>query len=55
MPSSLTDLLAPGGRLVLPVGGPQSQQLVLVTRSADGLQQQVVEPVNFVPMLGGVV
>ena len=55
VPSSLTDLLGLGGRLVLPVGGPQSQQLVLVTRTAGGLQQQVIEPVNFVPMLGGVV
>lgn len=55
VPEALLALLAPGGRLVLPVGATQ-QQLVLVRRELTGeLTQQVIEPVKFVPMLGGVV
>lgn len=55
VPRALTDLLAVGGRLLLPVGAGRNQQLMLVTRHADGLREQVIEPVHFVPMLGGVV
>lgn len=55
VPAALTDLLAVGGRLVLPVGGTQQQSLVLVTRTEEGLRQEVIEPVHFVPMLGGVI
>ncbi|MEZ5232567.1 MAG: protein-L-isoaspartate(D-aspartate) O-methyltransferase [Acidimicrobiales bacterium] len=47
--------LAPGGRLVMPVGpGPDEQRLVRVRRSADG-QRVAEEPlgwVRFVPLLG---
>ena len=46
--------LAPGGRLVAPVGAGQSQSLVQITRLPDGsLQQQVLAPVTFVPLLAG--
>lgn len=50
----LTEQLAPGGVLIAPVG-PQGgeQKLVRVTRDADGLHESVLEPVSFVPLLGG--
>lgn len=55
VPATLTDRLAVGGRLILPVGSGEKQVLMLVTRTEQGLSQQVIEPVRFVPMLGGVV
>lgn len=55
VPSALVDLLAVGGRLVLPVGAGQQQSLMLITRTEEGLKQEVIEPVHFVPMLGGVI
>jgi protein-L-isoaspartate(D-aspartate) O-methyltransferase len=51
IPRPLLDQLAPGGRLVIPVGRG-SQDLVLVTRTADGLDRKSVIPVRFVPMTG---
>ena len=44
------------GVLIAPVG-PQGgeQKLVRLTRDADGLHESVLEPVSFVPLLGGVV
>ena len=55
VPPALIDLLAVGGRMVLPVGAGQGQSLVLVCKTLDGITQQTIEPVHFVPMLGGVV
>ena len=55
VPTTLTDLLAVGGCLILPVGAGQQQSLVRVRRTAEGLQQEVIEPAHFVPMLGGVI
>lgn len=51
----LVEQLAPGGVLIAPVG-PQGgeQKLVRVTRDADGVHESVLEPVSFVPLLGGV-
>ena len=55
VPTALTDLLAVGGCLILPVGAGQQQSLVRVRRTAEGLQQETIEPAHFVPMLGGVI
>jgi protein-L-isoaspartate(D-aspartate) O-methyltransferase len=46
--------LAPGGRLVAPVGAEGAvQELVVVTKRDDGtLERRVVIPVRFVPMTG---
>jgi len=51
IPQPLLDQLAPGGRLVIPVGS-HSQDLVLVTRTADGFERRSITPVRFVPMTG---
>jgi protein-L-isoaspartate(D-aspartate) O-methyltransferase len=55
IPQSLTDQLAIGGRLVMPLGEAwQHQTLVVVTKQSDGsLQRRDVLPVHFVPITGG--
>ena len=54
VPQPLLDQLAPGGRVVMPLGAPDSiQHLVKVTRQADGsLEQSDLGPVRFVPLVG---
>lgn len=53
IPEGLREQLAVGGRLVIPVGGDQAQELQLVTRTPEGFDTRVVEPVRFVPLLAG--
>ena len=50
IPAALTEQLADGGRLVLPVGG-QRQQLVLVQRTGERLTRSGHESVRFVPLV----
>jgi len=53
IPQPLLDQLAPGGRLVAPVGpAGEEQELVVVERGAAGLTRRTVIPVRFVPMTG---
>lgn len=51
IPSQLLDQLAPGGRLVMPVGGAASQELILVRRTAEADVRERLEMVNFVPLI----
>jgi len=54
IPQDLLDQLAVGGRLVIPVGVDE-QILVLVERRVESdYRQTKLEPVKFVPLLGGV-
>ena len=64
VPSILIEQLKPGGVLIAPVGtAPKSnnpfavesfsQQLTKIIRSEDGVKQQMLIPVMFVPMLPG--
>ncbi|MDD9884018.1 MAG: protein-L-isoaspartate O-methyltransferase [Gammaproteobacteria bacterium] len=58
VPEKLLAQLAVGGRLVIPVGDSDAQQLRIITRhgSGDGsgdFEQQLCDAVRFVPMLGG--
>ena len=53
LPTQLLEQLAPGGRLILPVGG-ERQQLMMVTATPEGFVEEVIEEVNFVPMVRGV-
>ena len=52
VPKALTDQLAEGGRLVLPVGDSQ-QTLQLIERSGSQLTSRILEPVRFVPLIDG--
>ena len=54
LPAALLEQLAPDGRLILPVG-VRRQQLMMVTSTTDGYIEEIIEEVNFVPMLQGVV
>jgi protein-L-isoaspartate(D-aspartate) O-methyltransferase len=56
IPPALLSQLAPGGRLVMPVGDQDSEQeLVLVQKDATGrLASRQLFPVRFVPLLRGV-
>jgi protein-L-isoaspartate(D-aspartate) O-methyltransferase len=54
VPRPLVEQLAPGGRIVMPIGDPGwVQQLVKVTKNDDGtLVQQNLGGVRFVPLIG---
>jgi len=54
VPQPLVDQLAPGGRLVMPVGDPGGvQELVKVTKRPDGtMRQDNLGGVRFVPLIG---
>lgn len=54
IPETLLRQLAPGGRLVIPVGGDK-QHLHVVTRSDQGFETEIVEAVFFVPLRPGTV
>lgn len=51
VPQPLIDQLKVGGRMVVPVGG-RFQDLVVMTKTADGLERESLGPVIFVPMTG---
>ena len=51
-PPSLYAQLEPHGRLVLPVGGRDGQELVLVVRSSEGPAVVRSVPCRFVPLVG---
>ncbi len=52
LPKALLEQLAPGGRLIAPLGA-QEQSLCLVERTASGFREQWLEPVRFVPIRAG--
>ncbi len=54
IPKELLNQLADGGRMVIPLGGDR-QELTLVTRRGQNFDYRVIEPVFFVPLLGGVI
>lgn len=53
VPQALLDQLAPGGRLVIPVGSGDVQQLLLIVREEEGFSRHVLDAVRFVPLLNG--
>jgi protein-L-isoaspartate(D-aspartate) O-methyltransferase len=54
VPEALTDQLAVGGKLIAPVGRDVGwQQLIVIERTATGLERETVLDVGFVPMLPG--
>jgi protein-L-isoaspartate(D-aspartate) O-methyltransferase len=54
VPEPLMDQLAPGGRIVMPLGDPGSvQQLVKATKQPDGnIKREDLGAVRFVPLIG---
>lgn len=54
LPEELLRQLAPGGRLVIPVGG-DIQHLQIVDRTHEGFETTIVEEVRFVPLRPGTV
>ncbi len=53
VPPALCEQLAPSGRLVIPVGEEQGQQeLLRVTRTSGGYQEEELVSVRFVPLIG---
>ncbi len=53
IPAILTDQLAPGGRLVIPVGTEAEQMLVTIYKNEEGeLFQEPSVPCRFVPLIG---
>ncbi len=52
VPAPLIEQLADGGRMVVPVGGVENQDLRLIERSHDAFRTTVFEPCRFVPLLG---
>ena len=55
VPQAWVDQLAVGGRIVAPMVTQQGQQaLVVIDKTANGIQQQWLEAVHFVPLKSGV-
>jgi protein-L-isoaspartate(D-aspartate) O-methyltransferase len=52
IPAPLVEQLAPGGRMVIPLGDRANQTLTLVRREGDELRSTTVADVRFVPLLG---
>jgi protein-L-isoaspartate(D-aspartate) O-methyltransferase len=53
IPEVLFSQLAPGGRLIAPVGPEGRQQLVRITRRGDEFHKETLGLVSFVPLLKG--
>jgi len=54
IPRVLVNQLTMGGCMVLPIGHSEQQVLVRVSRTETGYVHELLEPVTFVPLLGGV-
>jgi len=53
IPEKLLQQLAPGGRLVIPIGPPGRQDLAMVTKKDDHYEQVSLGLVSFVPLVKG--
>src|SRR6059036_2400798 len=51
VPTPLTEQLAPGGRLVIPIGDLASQELVILQRGPAGMVERRAGGVRFVPLI----
>jgi protein-L-isoaspartate(D-aspartate) O-methyltransferase len=52
VPAPLVEQLAPGGRMVIPLGDRSSQTLTLVERQDVGVRTSTIADVRFVPLVG---
>ena len=53
VPQPLVEQLKDGGRMIIPIGPGWDQNLVLLRKQGEKLEQHAVLPVRFVPMTGG--
>lgn len=53
IPDALVEQLSDAGRMLVPVGESRRQDLIMVRRIGDEIEQIVLEPVKFVPLLNG--
>lgn len=53
IPEALLDQLALGGVMIIPVGHKSTQNLHKITRTNNGFDDEILEPVSFVPFLNG--
>jgi len=51
IPPMLYAQLSCEGQMVIPVGMPGAQQLLLIQKTPQGMHRQVLEPVSFVPLV----
>jgi protein-L-isoaspartate(D-aspartate) O-methyltransferase len=54
LPEKLLQQLAPGGRMIIPIGPQGRQELMLVTKKDDHFEQVSLDAVSFVPLVPGV-
>ncbi|MEA3359429.1 MAG: protein-L-isoaspartate(D-aspartate) O-methyltransferase [Thermodesulfobacteriota bacterium] len=52
IPKPLTDQLADNGRMIIPVGDKQSQELILITRKGKALEKKNLGGCRFVNLIG---
>lgn len=52
LPAPFVEQLADGGRILIPIGGRDEQQLQVVTRRGAGVEMRALGPVRFVPLIG---
>ncbi len=53
VPQALVDQLTVGGRMVIPVGPQGAQRLLLLIRNEDGVEEETLANVSFVPLVPG--
>ncbi len=52
LPAPFVEQLAEGGRILIPIGGRDAQQLQVVTKRGAGVEMRALGPVRFVPLIG---
>ena len=53
IPEALSEQLAAGGRMIIPIGHSGEQKLLSITHTRTGFVEKYLDPVSFVPMLRG--
>jgi protein-L-isoaspartate(D-aspartate) O-methyltransferase len=51
LPKNLFDQLEDGGKMIIPVGSKEKQQLILYTKFENEIQEQIIDEFQFVPLL----